>query len=285
MARAGLGLSLHDLLYGSDYTRVHDLWWEYCKTHYVPIRDGRLAGSFTMYYDPLIPVKHPGDHESFMKLSLAQFVGPRRPDDARALFETVIDELKWRGPEPIAADTADTGLSDFDTLYGIVLAREYGEEVLYAKLKAYSEAHHEPTWDEATGEFTWGFVLGEAHPRGQLNGAAAMAELSGEGAWWNLFNRPNFTKLVEPTVYGVDFPKVCLSQASYDAERRLLAIAAAPGRPGAAGEATSFRVSKVRPEGAVVEIDGERSEDWRAVDGEIEISTTVGEHAIVVRLG
>ncbi len=133
------------------------------------------------------------------------------------------------------------------------------------------------------GLFTWGFGLDEAHPRGQLNGAAAMAEAAGSGAWWGLINQPNFHKFVEPTVYDVDFPKVCLSQAIYDVERQILAIATDPGAPGAAGEPTTFRVTNVAAEHCVIEIDGVRSNDWRVVEGDLEISTTVDKHTFVIR--
>ena len=65
---------------------------------------------------------------------------------------------------------------------------------------------------------------------------------------------------------------------------RALIIATDRGAPGAAGKATSFRVKNIDPGRCAVEIDGRRSDDWRAVDGEIEIATTVGRHAIVVRV-
>ena len=170
-----------------------------------------------------------------------------------------------------------------EVLLGMFLAREFADDALYAKLKVYSEDNNEPSWDTETGEFTWRFGLDEEHPRGQLNATAAMVEAAGPGAWSDLINRPNQRKFLEPTVYGVDFPKVCLSQAIYDVERRLLAVATDAGAPGAEGEPTSFRVTNVAPETCAVEIDGVRSDDWRTVDGDLEISTSVGRHTFVVR--
>ena len=92
------------------------------------------------------------------------------------------------------------------TLWGLILAREFGDTAIYDKLEAHCEAHHEPTWDTAAGEFTWGFGLNEPHPRGQFNATRMMAEALSEGSWRRLFNAPNLGKLDEPTVYGVDFP-------------------------------------------------------------------------------
>ena len=111
-----------------------------------------------------------------------------------------------------------------------------------------------------------------------------MAEAIGEGAWWRLFNEPDLRKFVDPTVYGVDFPTVCLSQAVYDAARRLLVVSTDAGVPAARGRPTTFRVTNVAPGSCTVVADGERSGDWREVDGDIEVSTTVGEHTFLFRL-
>ena len=286
MVRAGLGLGLHDTLYGSDYVRVYDAWWEYMRTHYYPIRDGELVGPTTAYYDPLLSIHQPGDHEPFFKLFIAKCALPRFPEDARVLFESAARYLNWRTGRPLEEpdDQSAGSLGAFELHYGLFFARETGDQALYAKLKAYSEAHHEPTWNEATSEFYWGFGLNEPHPRGQLNGAASMAEAVTEGAWQRLISTPNLRKFVEPTVYDVDFPRVCLSQASYDVERRALVIATDEGLSSDAGNPTRFRVTNVEPARCSVEIDGARSEDWHEVDGDIEVSTTVGRHTIVVRI-
>ena len=164
------------------------------------------------------------------------------------------------------------------------MPREYGDHALYAKLKAHAEANYEPTWDDVTGEFTWGFGLNETYPRGQYNAPAALAEVNSEGAWQRLFTEPNLRKFVEPTVTGVEFPNLCLSQAVYDVDRRSLIIASDKGVSGAAGQPTSFRITNIDPDCCTVVADGEVSDEWRAVDGDIEVLTTIGEHTFVVRM-
>ena len=104
------------------------------------------------------------------------------------------------------------------------------------------------------------------------------------GAWADLIQRSNLRKFVEPAVHGVDFPKACLSQATYDAERRLLVVATDAGAPNAAGEPTTFRITNVNPDRCTIETDGMALDHWRAVEGDIEVSTTVGEHTFVVRM-
>ncbi len=235
----------------------------------------------TAYYDPLIPYHHPGDRVASMKFLPAHGALPLKTDDARVLFESGVEQLNWRSPEPI--EVAEGDFATLEILYGMFLAREFGDEPLYAKLKAYSEANHEPTLDEKTGEFTWRFGLNEEHPRGQLSATAVMAETAGRNAWSNLLNKPNLRKFLEPTVYDVDFPKLCLSQAYYDVERRLLVVATDAGAPGSAGEPTSFRVTNVVPEACVIEVDGVHSDDWNPVEGDLEVSTTVDKHTFVIR--
>ncbi|MFQ5914535.1 MAG: hypothetical protein ACE5JS_15275 [Nitrospinota bacterium] len=281
MSRAGLGLGLHDLVYGSDFRTVFDAWWGYAKRNYFSIRDGEVTGSVTMYYDPLVPFHHPGDQVAIAKLLPAHGALPLKPEDTRALFKAAVEQLNWRSAEPLVV--VETPFSVFEILYGMFLAREFEDVSVYAKLKAQSEAAHEPTLDEETGEFTWRFGLDEEHPRGQLNATAAMVEAAGQGAWSNILNKPNLRKFVEPTVYGVDFPNVCPSQAFYDVERRLLAVSIDAGAPNASGKPTTFRVTNVSPETCVVEVDGVRSDDWRIVDGDIEISTTIDKHTFVIR--
>lgn len=290
MGRAGLGLGLHDVLYGSDFRPAFDAFWDHAKRRYNPIRDGEVTAPATMYYDPLVPCHHPvGDSYNFL-FGTAHAVLPLYPGDARALYDDAIGRLNWReeastGPGGASPENVGGPMASFVRLMARFLAREFGDEAVHARLKAYSDANDEPSRDAGTGEFTWRFGLDEQHPRGQMNATAALAEAAAPGVWADLIDRPNLRKFVEPTVHGVDFPRVCLSQAVYDAERRLLAVATDAGAPDAAGEPTTFRIANVDPDRCAVVADGAASDDWRAVEGEVEVSTTVGEHTFVIRVG
>lgn len=276
-------MRLHDLLYGSDLHRVFHHWWSYAETNYVQVQDGRPLDTVTLYYDPIVDYHH--------RVGLAGGLGmvwqitPQKRNVARLLFEAAAEQVGWTTLEPVREITRDRTSrveTPQATLLGLILAREFGYEAVYAKLKAHAEAHYEPMWDADRGEFSWGFGLEEPHPRGQFNGAMMTAEAGSEGAWWRIYNEPNLRKFTDPTVYGVDFPTVCLSQAYYDVERRQLAISTDSGVPGASGQPTTFRVSRIDPQRCRIMIDGEPSEDWRIVDGEVEIATTVGPHTILI---
>ncbi len=210
---------------------------------------------------------------------------PQTRDEARLLFEATAEKMGWTGTDPVREVTRDfTSLAPTPqgTLLGLGLAREFGNDSVYTKLKDHAEAHYEPTWNSDTGEFTWGFGLDEPHPRGQFNAAMMTAETGSDGAWWRVFNEPNLQKFSQPTVHGVDFPNVCLSQAWYDSDRRRLVIATDARVPGVSDQPTSFRVSQIDPQHCVVTVDGQQSNDWRLVDGELEITTTAGAHTFVI---
>ena len=281
MTFAGLGLRLHDITYGTDMHQAFGRWWEYARAHYIPIRDGRMTDPMTMYYDPIIDCHHKTEAQGPAKLFLVPGLLPQCAEETRIVFESAVEDLNWTIADGPDEATGHPGL----VAIGKFFAREQGDGALQATLTAYAETHHQPTWDEESGEFTWGFGLDEPHPRGQFNCTAAMAEATTEGAWWRLFNQPNLRKFVDPTVYGVEFPIVCLSQATYDAERRLLVVATDAGVPAQRGKPTSFRVTNIDPGSCIVVADGQATDDWRAIEGDLEISTDVGAHTFLIRQG
>ena len=209
----------------------------------------------TAYYDPIIGVHMPADKEPALSLMLAQWLLPLRPDESRVLVDWAIDRIGWRSDGEMDKEGGNQ-LAQRELIYGLMFAREFGDHALLAKLTEAAEATFEPTWDDATGEFTWGFGFNEPYPRGQLNAVAAFAEALGEGAWQRLNAEPNLHKFIEPTVTGVDFPNFCMSQAVYDVERRQLVIASDRGIPAAAGQPTAFRITNVDPEYCTVVADG-----------------------------
>ena len=260
-------------------------WWEYARREYLPLLEGRGGDTLTQYYDPLINYHHLTGHGGGLGAAFA--VAPQKREAGRLLFEAAAEALGWTSLDPVQESSRElTTLepSPRNTLTGLALAREYGNDAVYAKLKAHAEAHYEPTWNQETGEFSWGFGLNEPHPRGQLNAAMMTSEAGGEGALWRLFNQPNLRKFTDPTVHSVDFPTVCLSQAWYDVERRRLVVSTDSGIPGAVGQPTSFRVSNVDAQRCNVITDGQLSRNWRVVDDELEINTTVGEHTFLITI-
>ena len=110
------------------------------------------------------------------------------------------------------------------------------------------------------------------------------AEAGGKQAWWRIFNEPNLRKFDQPTVCGVDFPRLGISQAIYDEEKATLVVSTYATDPWLAGTATTFTVEHLRePARTRVLRDGQVYEGWR-VSGEdrIEIKAEVQDHVYLV---
>ncbi len=158
----------------------------------------------TLYYDPVVDVHH--RLPVGVNLTTAFYAAPQAPDDARRLYDAACASLGIGGnrDRPLSASRAFAA--------ALVLAREWGLTERAAWLVDAIEASYEPTWDEASGEFTWGMGLDEPYPRGQFNAFLAAAEAAGPGSWTGLSAAP----VVDcPKIIGVDFPNMAFSRAEW----------------------------------------------------------------------
>ena len=274
MGAAGLGLRLYDILFDGSTHSIYNDWWEYTKRVYIPFEDGNPPDSQTLYYDPVIDYHHVAPSASG---SLLYFhTAAQHREDTAILFDNMIDRLGWS--ESVTISDGERGVSSL--VRTAALAREFGKDLLYSNLILHADANYEPTWDSESGEFTWGFGLNEVYPRGQYNAIMAYAEAGSAGAWAKLFDRPNLEKFDQPTVHGVDFPNISLTQASYDSEKRRLVISTDDGIPSMRGEDTNFRVSHISLDTCSVTSNSDL--DWKVVDGEIEITIKIAAQTILI---
>jgi hypothetical protein len=209
------------------------------------------------------------------------YLAPQHSDDARRLYEASRLPVS---PTLDAANKSELLAEPRNFAMELLNAREVGDSARYQTLHTLAEQLCGPTWDRARGEFYYHFGLGEPYPRGQANAVMMAAEAGGKQAWWRIFNEPNLRKFAQPTVSGVDFPRLGISQAIYDVDRDLLAISTYAADPWMAGTATTFRVDHLRePAQARVLRDGSVHQEWR-VSGEtsIEIKAEVQDHAYLV---
>jgi hypothetical protein len=211
------------------------------------------------------------------------YLAPQRYDDAQRLYEAS-PSRPLVPPNPDAARKSELLAEPRSFAVDLLNAREVGDSARYQALYALAEQLCEPTWDRARGEFYYGFGVGEPYPRGQANACMMAAEAGGEQAWWRIFNEPNLRKFAQPTVSGVDFPRLGISQAIYDAEKDILALSTYAADPWMAGTATTFTVDHLRePAQSRLLRDGSVYEEWR-VSGEtsIEIKAEVQDHSYLV---
>ena len=82
---------------------------------------------------------------------MAFYLEPHHPRTARKLFEWCADAYGWSAAEPRIADLPGRPRTN---LLGLALARELGVGPLADALQRFADAHYEPTWDRARGEFT-----------------------------------------------------------------------------------------------------------------------------------
>lgn len=164
---------------------------------------------------------------------------------------------------------------------GIITARELGDSVTEARLRQAAESTFEPRFFGPDGDhFGWWFRFGEQWPRGQLSSLMVLSELGTPGAWSLVFNQPNLEKFAQPTVSGVDYPAMGLSQCWNDRDRGALWVetycATAPKR----GSATRFTVSGLADPAAVrIIADGQPFDAWSPCGPDaIEIRTDIAQH-------
>jgi hypothetical protein len=151
----------------------------------------------------------------------AWYLAPQRRQVAEAGWRLAALLHNVHGDGPV------TGLEDPGRAVMLLqLSGEFAEPAAKERIWAAAEEHIEPTWDTERGEFTLGFGLNEPHPRGQLNARAMAGWTCGPGDWARLFNAPDLEKFDGPTVEGVDFPRVALSEARWDGEALHLAAQA-----------------------------------------------------------
>jgi len=258
---------------------VFDRWWTYAKQHYVRLPDAGPLEWAAWYYDPLIDYLCLGG--SAAAGSLVFYLSPQRYADAQRLYDGSVPPLP-HNPDPAVLSRLLADPRSFAV--GLLNARELGDAARYQALHALAEQLCEPAWDRERGEFYYRFGLSEPYPRGQATAVIMAAEVGGKQAWWRIFNEPNLRKFEQPTVSGVDFSRLGISQAIYDEEKELLVVSTYAADPWLAGTATTFLVDHLRePAQARVLRDGSLYEGWRVSGSDrIEIKAEVQDHAYLV---
>jgi hypothetical protein len=258
---------------------VFEEWWSRtARSEYLGFANGLPAREVTFYYDPTI------DHHHRLPVGRAglfpaYFLASQKPAEARALLNAVTAEAGMAG---LAAPIELPGPQRTPML--IHLAKEWSLAALADSLQHAADERYEPTWDQERGEFTWGFGLGEEHPRGQFNAAMAAAEVMSEGAWWRLFNVGPGDRYGQPTVCGIDFPNVTLTQAWWDDGEARLLLATDAVNGSVVGQPTRFGIAKLEePSAWTVESPDGAPVATATVGLELEVTTVIGSHRFLAR--
>ncbi len=287
VSAAGLGLKLHDAVYGSSLNGAYDGWVDFAREHYIGLdRRGDLDW-FAFYYDPIEKeVCSPPDNLSaYGSLIVLPYLVPQRPDWGHELYEQTMRRLGWSDPK---ARVNEFVPDPRFVAMALAVAHDVGDDVTERRLRDHVEQHYEPRafGDENT---SFGFFFGwdEEYPRGQQNALLMMPEIGGRGAWSNVFNSPNLAKFDEPTVEGIDYPSLGLSVARNDHDAGELHVRTYAATPSARGRATTWRVAQLPDPAAVrVTCDGEDFTRWKATGPDaIEIELEIGDHDLRIFTG
>ena len=274
LSGAGLGLKLHDLLFGTKHHEVFDTWWEYALKHYMTFTPTAVtrSGSRSTTTRSSTTCTAAGRWAACRWRSIL-----RRSGGISRTASTTSRRasLGLREPErqiPVLPDRRGNALASRSRRSSATTSRS-------ARLDELADRALEPTWDG--GEFTWGFGLNEPHPRGQMNATMMVGEAGGEGAWWRLFNEPNLKKFDQPTVVGVDFPTLGISEAATTKRPARFAHDRCRRRRGdGPADVVPHRRTSASRSAARITCDGSEFTNWWTLpNGEIQIATDMNIHA------
>ena len=160
-----------------------------------------------LYYDPIVD-----EHVSSPVGLIAPvwYLAPQQREIAESAWTMAATLTGLLGGEPSGLE--DPNLASLLAWH----TGEFADGEVKARLWEHLDQVFEPSWDHDLGEFTFRFGLDEPHPRGQMNARAMAGWVCGPGAWHRVFNEPNLEKFDEPTISGLDFPRVALSEARWD---------------------------------------------------------------------
>jgi len=262
----GLGMRLYDKVYGRNTHRAFENFIGYTRENYMQVgSDGKLQ-SMTAFYDPVEKFHFSGPPAS--GLLVAHLMLPQNQELGRYLYDAAANALGWRGPNAqVAANST-----------GLVMARELGDDVAYERLRAAAEREYEPKlFGEHQEQFGWFFNTKEGHPRGQGSAMLMAAEIAGTGDWTGAFEGRHLDKFTAPTVEGIEFPSLSVSQAWNDKTTGILHVGTYAAAPEKRGAATRWRVTNLPSvTNLTVRLNGQPFSRFVAVGPRtIELTTTI----------
>src|SRR5205807_7936098 len=121
----------------------------------------------------------------------------------------------------------------------------------------------------------------------QLASLMMLSELGEPGAWTRVFTEPNLEKFTQPTVEGIDFPRMGIAQAWNDLGAGALWVETYPATTATRGAPTTWRVTRLPdPPSVTVTCDGRDFTAWRTIDAHtIELQSEIDDHVFRITTG
>ena len=166
------------------------------------------------------------------------------------------------------------------------MARALGDNTVIERLTAAAERQFDPRWfGEGMDRFGWWFNLDEPWPRGQQSAQMMVNEI-GEGDWITAFQANHLDKYGAPTVEGVDFPNLGISQAWNDRESGVLFVSTYAADPSRWGEATNYRISNLPDSSQAAVLQDGAALEVEIIDGNsISVRSDIDNHRLQIYTG
>jgi hypothetical protein len=287
LSAAGLGLQMYDQTAGAEFHGVFDEWVAYARKHFLRTdRRGRLE-EFPFYYDPLREslFTFPGSATAFAAISITPYLLPQNPEFAEYLYREATRKLGWSNANKAIVAVPDPRFQ----IVGLLVAQELGDDVTAKRLRDSINETSEPRAFGGSGEnFGYWFGTGEDYPRGQLSALMMLCEAGQPGAWTKAFNNPTYKdRFLQPTVVGVDYPNLGISEAWNNIETGELKISSYAATPSMRGTPSAFKVNNLPNVGLIkVLVNDQDYPRWHALnEHEIEIQIDTDTHSITVLCG
>ena len=272
----GLGMHLYDKVYGKNTHRAFENFIGYTRENYMKFNSRGVLESLTTYYDP-VQKFHFGTNVAG-GLNTAHLMLPQNPELGRTIYDATANALGWR-----------TGTGDLRAnITGMVMAKELGDDSVYQRLRAAAEREYEPkVFGEHQDQFGWFFNYKEGFPRGQGSAMLMAAEVAAQGDWMRAFEGRYQDKFTAPTVEGIEFPTLGVSQAWNDRATGILHVGTYAAAPDKRGTATRWRVTNLPTlNGISIRLNGQPFARFAAVGPRtIELTTTVDAHQFEIVTG
>ncbi len=165
--------------------------------------------------------------------------------------ETIQTAYEKQRDRDIRRDPAGELRISFDPAFELglgffaLLATELGDVKTARELYDYAERHYKPIRDKGTLHYTPNPKAAKDKVSNTSDKVIAMARSNRPNGILNLHERPwSDAEFAYPLVEGIDFPRVLVREARWDADRRTLVVELAPGYN--VPDQTSFRIQGIK---------------------------------------
>jgi hypothetical protein len=230
----GLGMRLYDRVFGRNTYQAFENFVGYTRENYITIGSNGGLESITSFYDPIEDFHFGGSPAG--GLNTAHLMIPQNRELGTMIYDAAANTLGWRaGTEDLRPNTN-----------GLILAKELGDEGVYRRLQAAAEQANEPkAFGDQREQFGWFFNNKEGYPRGQGSALLMAAEVASTGDWSGAFEARYPDKYTAPTVEGIDYPALGVSQAWNDRATGVLNVVTYAAAPDRRGGETSWSVTNL----------------------------------------